>query len=789
MRGFVYYRRRTGERRFLNPIHLVGWFVLLSGIGYSQDDEKVAKAAPRPKIEQDESLIIGNPFDIITITSEAGGDVVKVYPVDLPGRKVPASPDPGAKLIVVMLSHPDRKYEVRWKDIAKIELFEDMVLRDTKLLMEKKEFAAAFEHLNYLMTNYPSTPGLDRMREEFLFSSALDMFAQQKLPHTLAVLEELQKSYPNSRPKQVRDAISNVARQLIQRFMDEGDLRSAQLLLARLDEDYKQNPLTVVEEWKKELERRANELKDEAIRMRDSGNPRDARTVASRMLAIYPQIEGGQQLMDELIAAYPMVRVGVFQRSDTPDSTSLIDWAGRRSGMLVSEPLFEFRKTGPEGGDYRFTPGTFSQSDDRRELELVFRNKNRRPSSSEVSQWLLRRADPDSPEYRPSWAAIFRDVSMNSADRLIIKLRQPHVLPHALMQWQVREIYGESIPENVGSYRNKPLNESQISYSWSSDLKPEPGQPVEILEQLYDDPQKAISDLVRGEIEAIDQLYPADVNLLSGIDGIEIDRYALPTVHMLVPKSSHRFLQESEFRRALMYGSNRKGVLEGEILGGQGNNLCRLVSGPFPRGEKDNDPLSYAYNETVEPMAFDPRLAKLLFTMTEKKLAIAADKKGEPAPVLETIRLGVPDVESARIAGEAFVQQWMLIGIPSQLVVLPKGKFDATGDQVDLLYVAAAVWEPATDAERLLGADGIAATNDPFIVQSLTTLRAARSWVEVRRVMQDLHILIDAHLPVLPLWQITDAIAYRKSVKGFAKRPMTLYQDMGNWRLTSGGTR
>jgi hypothetical protein len=100
----------------------------------------------------------------------------------------------------------------------------------------------------------------------------------------------------------------------------------------------------------------------------------------------------------------------------------------------------------------------------------------------------------------------------------------------------------------------------------------------------------------------------------------------------------------------------------------------------------------------------------LLILLTTEKLKKLAAKKKEPEPKLEPIRLGVPDYEAARIAGEAFVQQWKILDIPATLVVLPKGQSSAGADQVDLLYVSAAMWEPATDAERLLGADGVASS-------------------------------------------------------------------------------
>jgi ABC-type oligopeptide transport system substrate-binding subunit len=96
------------------------------------------------------------------------------------------------------------------------------------------------------------------------------------------------------------------------------------------------------------------------------------------------------------------------------------------------------------------------------------------------------------------------------------------------------------------------------------------------------------------------------------------------------------------------------------------------------------------------------------------------------------------------------------------------------------------MWEPATDIQRLLGGNGVAATENPFIVQALESLLAARNWREVRTALQDLHQLIDYHLPVLPLWQISDRFAVRKYVNGVENRPVSLYQNVTEWRVDFG---
>lgn len=775
------------------------WSVL--GIGWTNTSVSSLHAAPQKEadkgqekkelVETDKTLMNESPFDLIYVKKEAGGEVVRVLPIDFPNRTVPASPDPTGKFIVSLVQHPDRKYEVRWKDIdtlpdgrPKIILFEEQVLADAKDLMQKKEYAAAFEHLNYLIAFYPQTPGLERLKEDFLFTSASEMFAQQRLHHTLAVLEELQRSYPNSRVNQVRNGISNVADQIMQAYVKSGDLRAAQILLDRLKKDYSEAPIESVLRWEAEFKRQADEFTTQAKKFMAEGKLREARDAAARGLAIMAKSEDAQDLLDEINRLYPSMRIGVFQKSSHPDPTSLTDWGSRRSGQLTSRPLFQFKSTGTEGGVYDFAFGKFAQSDDRKELDIQFK-KNAAPIAPDVAEWLIDRAQPASQRYSASWASILREVHMDSADRLVVRFRNPHVLPHALLQWQLETIPSLAATAAAGAYRMGDATENESFFLWNQSAKPEEGRPVEIMERFYEDHQKALADLKRGEIDVIDQLFPSDVKLLKGVAGIKVEQYSLPSIHMIVFRGDHRYLKEGTFRRALLYGINREAVLNDELMGGVEDPNCRLISGPFPMGSSDNDPLSYAYNRNVPVLPYDRMLSKLLFILAQKDIASHAAKKKIPVPEFEKLRFGVPDVEFARAAAEAFIQQWAIIGIPVEMVVLPKGMTTPPeGEKVDMLFVSSAIWEPVTDAERIFGADGIAASNDPFIVQALGALQSSRNWTDVRRSFQNLHLLIAEHLPVLPLWQVSDSFAYRTTIRGISPRPLTLYQGLDKWRMT-----
>ncbi len=774
----------------------------------------MTQPAAAQEIERIEAALIDQePFDLITLTKEEGGASVKVLPIPFPGRKLPSNPKPTDRLDVVLVKFQERRYEIAWQAIASIGLYEVMIYEEAIEKLKQKDFATAFQNLSFLMKNYPGMPRLEELRQQFIFQSAIDRYGRGELRQTLSALEELRATAAGYKTQDVNNALSKVAGSLIEAYIREGKLGSAQVLLNRLESQYGRT-LSVVTDWLNRLEAMALRKKSEATALLQDGRFREARQAAVAMSNLFPDLDDGQTLIEEINRQHPMVRVGVMQRSSEMDPTSLVDWPARRTGTLTREPLFKFLETGAEGGRYGFALGTFRLSDDRQQLILSLDNNIQTSMDAGLlAQELLLRATPahasfvnpgdsDAPDrntpdsnapdsedmasdylYNPSWAAIFESVSTGAANQVIVQLRRPHVLPHALLQWVLPD--DPQKPGAVpGDYQIDFQDESESSFKVRDEAQPS-GQPVEIIELFYEDPKEAINDLLLGEIDVLDQLYPADAKRLASQPGIRIGSYALPTTHMLIPVSNHAYLADRKFRRALMYATNREEILRGELLGSTNDDDGRLVSGPFPIGEGQADTLSYAYNPDIQPMDYSPQLARLLLVMTSQEMQEKFKGTEQSAPELQPLVIGCPDYELARVAVQAMIQQWSLVGIKAEMVILPASQMAEVGG-CDLVYALTTMWEPATDIERLMGSQGIAATDDPFIIQAMERLRDARNWREVRNALQELHRLIAYHLPILPLWQITDRFAVSSYLDGLEDNPISLYQNVASWRTNLG---
>jgi ABC-type transport system substrate-binding protein len=411
----------------------------------------------------------------------------------------------------------------------------------------------------------------------------------------------------------------------------------------------------------------------------------------------------------------------------------------------------------------------------------------------EVSRRLLDMANPDSPQYLAAWGGVMQGVQVNDVMQVDVSLRQPHVLPEALLRVPLEPVTDTDTAtgKGDGAFEVTERNETETHYGWKA-FQPG-GRLAELVERRYDDTQQALAALRRGEIDVIDRVFPADAARLRDelpmSSDIVIGQYALPTIHMLLVNSDNPFLANRDFRRALVFAIDRQRILKQELLGNREIPGCQIISGPFAAGLNERDPLAYAYDLRIEPRGYYPRLAKLLTIIAQDQVGEMAEKRGDPAPELKPLVLGYPAYEAARVACEAIASQMKLIGIEVELKEFPPGVTSDPEGKVDLTYAEVAIWEPLVDARRLLGDDGLAPIDSPYIRRALRQLDESQDWGEVRDRLLELHRTAHDEVAVVPLWQMADSFAYRKSLRNIVGDgpPVWLYQNVDKWRLALPG--
>ena len=335
-----------------------------------------------------------------------------------------------------------------------------------------------------------------------------------------------------------------------------------------------------------------------------------------------------------------------------------------------------------------------------------------------------------------------------------------------------------------GSYQMLEADEAGVVFKFAGPGKPAETQAREVYEVTMTDGRTAVATLLRGDVDMLDQLFPVDAESLRRSGRVKVEDYPLPTLHMLIPWSKHPLVTDRVTRRGLLFGINREEILRSDLTGGLDIPGCRVLSGPMPAGTGSEDPLGYAYDYSIPPRTHQPRLGALLLELRKKQWKDTAEKKKEEPPVIGPLRLAYPANEIARVACQGIAQQLSQLKLVVELIELPIGQTLPEFDSCDLLYTIVAMWEPATDARRVLGPDGLARSNDQMVGLGLRQIESARNWHDVRDGLLELHRICHHELPVLPLYQLVDSFAYRPDIENVGTDIVSLYQNITRWRLS-----
>ena len=638
-------------------------------------------------------LLQQEPHDIIYFTEKAEGGWCKARLLAIPGRKMPIKPTGALKFQILDIETID--FSANWNQIESIDFWEQRLERETKQRIAKGDFTGAYPFLSVLIRDYPNRPGLRETRCEFLWNDAIARARKGSRGATLAMLEELRRYAPEYKRSQVLGAIGSTTNQVLERLVKEDKLDLAQQLLARLKKDYAEERLSSIKRWDDEFLRMATEKRNEAIAAVKRKDFRSARIFARESVYLKPDIPDGEKLIKQIDQIYPLVNVGVLQSATVFEPTRIDNWAARRAGRLLYRNMFEIKGAGPEGGEYEFIFGDTEISPDRKTFDMYLEREKLPNPLNQVNAFFLAdvlssRTKSDRKGYFSPWAASVIGIGLDGPNHIETALRRPHVLPECLLQVRVDgSWFGGEPGSPTGDYRREATEGDLTRYTLVG--KPEKAtKPREIVETRIGSASEAVSMLLKGEVDVLDQLFPADALRLSKSNQVRVANYPLPTVHMLVPCSDHPFIANKVYRRGLLYGINRKDILEGELLEQLDLPGCRVISGPFPAGLELNDPLGYGYDQKIEPRRYEPSLAKLLLVVAENQMKADATRKKIEPPKNRPIKLAFPADNLSRVACEAIRSQWAVLDLEIELVELPIGRSFPDEGMADFVYIAAA---------------------------------------------------------------------------------------------------
>lgn len=741
-------------------------------------------------------LIDRYPFDRITLNAENDNATIDVQLLDFPNRQVPSPLPTSGSLEVRRLKDPTVRYSVQWSAIARVELFEHLVLAEAINYTSTGKLDLAYEDLEFLHANYPQLDGLQEATEEYLQKDALASYSEKQYDESLAILGALYDVNPQRRG--LARAVEGVSDRLLQEQLERRDFAAARQILDALRTSFPQLQLASLERWQKRIQQDAEQQLESARAAIAAGDYAAARKAVRQALMVLPNVTGARELFAEIDRLAPQTAVGV-SRHPRIVSGDRLEWAQQRVSRLTKPHFCELVGVGSEGGDYD-CPWAHIESDDTGlQLSIVLKEAAFKIgiTPERVALELLDRANPNSTGYRADFGGVFKHVEVVDGQGVTITWKHPFVAPLALLQIQLAELSSQA--EVPGTYVPQEDDQESSLRVFQLQGDRETG-PRTIVEKTFESDEAALSALSQGDIEVLADVAPWQYDQLAQIASVTVSAYRVPTVHVLLLNYNQPLVQRREFRRALCYGIDRQRIVAEVLVGKGGRPGFRVLSGPMPAGITIGDTIGYAYRQDLQALPYEPRLAAVLYSTARSAVTKlqrsdeadakaagtdgeAADGDGQPQDLApeppEPLILIHPDDSVSRTLCQVIKRQLDPMGIPVELRQESRG---AEGDQPwDLRYAELCMAEPLIDVRRLLGPAGLAGHCSPTMNLALRRLDQASNWNDVRERLHEIHEIAAEDLPVIPLWQTVEYFAHQKTLRGIGHAPVSLYQDVARW--------
>ncbi len=741
----------------------------------------IASAAPAQKPDQ-ESLFDRRPFDQITLKDRK---VIEVMTLELPQRPLVNVPAEGS-LTVRLLDRPTEEFEVSWSDVARVRIFEELLLDEARRLAAAGKFDEAYDYFARLLAEYPSLAGLNDAVSEYLRGNALALYQVNQHDRALALLLTLYQRNPSYTG--LASALETVAGKIIERYLREGNYTAARGVLELWRSQFGKLGAAAATEWQRRFEAAATRQLDDAIRLLQEKNYIAARNAIGKATAIWPQLNAAANVARQVEREFPFISVGVLETSPRELRRRIDCWPALRTGRLVQRLLAEEVDFGAEGGVYRSPFGELELAESGRELTLALNPSlaTAGPSGSltadSLARYLLATTQHDHPQYRAGLDTLLSGVSI-APGAVQLHFARVQVRSDALLQIPP--------PSNSQQFSIADYGPEQVVFTTTQSASPAPAGLRAIVEKTLPDDEAAVTAIVSGDIDILDRVPPWQVERLRAANGIRVESYRLPTVHVLIPNTNRPLLAKREFRRALCFGIDRHWILKSVLLGGTSQPGFEVISGPFPAGTSLSDPIRYGYNNRIAPRPYEPRLAAVLSTVAWAAVNNPTGKKEDaPAelPELPELTLAHPNDPVARIACQSIQMQLGRAGITVKLIEFSADQLLAGTVDCDVRYAELAVWEPLADARTILGLGGLAGeVQSPYLLSALRELDDASNWNDVRARLAEVHDIAHHELPLIPLWQTVNFFAYRDSLRGISEAPVLLYQNVETWSNAAPG--
>lgn len=725
-----------------------------------------ADAAPTGSPVVSPSLFDQEPYDLLVLNDDKQAPW-KLVPLDLPRRRLPVSPAPTEVLQVRLFDNPDKKYEVAWRDIAEVRLFEQLLLDEARRLLRENKFRETYDFILHFRREKPSWPEIGAVETELLQAEAEAALARDDAEFAVVRLLRLtEQKEPSAR---TRELLSQASQRQMATMIQREQFAAARSVVERFG---KSNPNSAeATALRKSLADEAERHAAAVERALTDEHFEQAQAEARAAVALSGGDGKYAALLQRAMSARSVVRVGVAESAESGGRLDREGWAERRLADLRQPALL--RPSLSLGDAQRLTYES-------RVCELS-------PDDRDPTLWHLRLSD-GAPTATEVTAALVENVGIpaplvpfeiDPLDRRRVDLRPRRAHPNfeALIADRLRmTTFPTAAPVPF-----RLVEQDAERSRWVRRAVHNDGTVDEVIERRFPDETAAVQKLLAGHVDVVDRLAPWQAAELRGQKQIVLKPYAAASVHLLLFNGRNPVLRDAQLRRAVAYAIDRESILQNHLRPEAGDLGSRTATGLFPVGRSAGDPLGYANDLTVKGRRYEPSQAFVLAALARTSVV----KKSSPAE--RPLRLLHPATATAAVACRRIAAYLESAGIPVELEPAPPERSPTAAEQADLVYAVVSSVEPASDAIHWLGTTRLVNLESPSLQANLAKLAAAESPVAVRAVLFELQRLVHEEVLLVPLWQLTEYAAFRGPwTPGDAKRAaFGLYQDVDTWRMTS----
>jgi hypothetical protein len=519
-----------------------------------------------------------SPFDEVKLDENNNSIVLKIKPLDLPERKLPAPANRKGDLEVELIERPGEKFAIAWTSIVDVKFYEERVLAEAEQFVASAKYDEAQGAYRFLELKYPQLPGLGAGIETFLWAQIGASFRASKHDETLALLVELHRRNPQRQG--LSTAYERTTVELVKARLAAKNYRGARGLLATFAKRFPETGPAVVAPYHTQLQQQAAELVTQAQAAATAEKWSEANALCQQALEVWPAVEGGSALSQQIHTRYPAVTVGVIgspsatTASPPQPTAAFADWGSRRLQRLQATPLAEL-VDGEKGLAYRSPYGKLVPQADARQFILRLNEGNESASD------LARRVKPVG-----TAATVIAGVRARGLSDLLFEFHQPQLRPAAWLQLSLQDpaVSNETNSAPWGQYVIEPGATERSTFRRRPEVTAPSTAPQLVHERRFAEATPALFALRRGQINAIDRLPPWELVRAKNIGEVRLVQYAIPTVHLLIPNGSRPLTANRNFRRALLYALDRESILKQGLLGDQTVAGSEVISGPFAKG-------------------------------------------------------------------------------------------------------------------------------------------------------------------------------------------------------------